>query len=93
MKYLVEDNGLSLNDCVKTLVFITDFNDYAAINEAYKKYFTSDFPPRSCVAVASLPKNAKFEIEAIFLKQWASLFNFHLFKNNLTHNYYSSELI
>lgn len=43
-------------------------NDFAAINEVYKTFFTTDFPARSCVEVARLPKDVMLEIEAIAMK-------------------------
>lgn len=54
-----------LNRVVKTLVFLSDMNDFAAVNEVYAQYFSGDFPARSCVEVARLPKDAKVEIEVI----------------------------
>lgn len=60
--------GLSLADVVKTTVFVKDLNDFAAVNDVYKNYFTKyagRFPARSCVEVARLPKDARIEIEAI----------------------------
>lgn len=50
---------------VKTTVFIKDMNDFAKINEIYAKYFTGDYPARSCVEVARLPKDVLIEMEAI----------------------------
>lgn len=57
--------GTSFDKVVKTTVFIKDMNDFGAINEVYKKYFTADFPARSCVEVARLPKDVLIEIECI----------------------------
>jgi len=57
--------GASYPDVVKTTVFLTDINDFAAVNEVYKRFFTEKYPARSAVAVAALPKGAKVEIEAI----------------------------
>lgn len=53
---------------VKTTVFIKDMNDFGKVNEIYAKYFTGDYPARSCVEVARLPKDVLIEIEAIALK-------------------------
>ncbi len=64
---LLESCGSSLDKVVKTTVFIKDMNDFAALNEVYATYFTKDFPARSCVEVASLPKDVLVEIEAIAL--------------------------
>ena len=56
--------GMGFGDVVKTTVFLADMGDFAAFNEVYAKYFTSK-PARSCVAVKTLPKNVKCEIELI----------------------------
>ena len=66
---LLEAAGSGAEQVVKTTVFIKDMNDFAAINEIYAKYFTTDFPARSCVEVARLPKDVLIEIEAIALKK------------------------
>lgn len=55
----------SLDNVVKTTVFIKNMNDFATINEVYKKYFTKNFPARSCVEVARLPKDVLIEIECV----------------------------
>jgi len=65
---LAQDNGLTLADAIKTTVYLTDMNDFDAVNAVYAKYFTSNFPARTCVQVAGLPKGAKVEVEAIFFK-------------------------
>lgn len=65
LKALVEEAGFTLADVVKTTVFITDINDFAAVNEVYATYFTEPYPTRSCVAVKDLPKGVKLEIECI----------------------------
>ncbi|MCM0648206.1 RidA family protein [Clostridium swellfunianum] len=67
VKAILEEAGSSLDKVVKTLVFIKDMNDFAAMNEVYAKYFTANPPARSCVEVARLPKDAKVEIEVIAL--------------------------
>ena|SRR3712207_1158290 len=61
---VLEANGLSTADVVKTNVFLTSMDDFAAMNEEYAKVFTADFPARSAVAVHQLPIGACFEIEA-----------------------------
>ncbi len=58
-------SGAKLSDVIKTTVFIKDMNHFAAINEVYKKYFTENFPARSCVEVARLPKDVLVEIECV----------------------------
>lgn len=62
---VLEEAGSSIDKVVKTLVFLDDMNDFAAVNEVYGKYFTKPYPARSAVEVAKLPKGAKVEIEAI----------------------------
>ena len=62
---LLEAAGTSMANVIKTTVFIKDMNDFAKVNEIYAKYFTTDFPARSCVEVARLPKDVLIEIEAI----------------------------
>lgn len=65
LKNLIEASGSSMDKVVKTIVFIKDMNDFGKINDIYKDFFTSDFPARSCVEVARLPKDVLIEIEAI----------------------------
>lgn len=56
--------GTGYEHVIKTTCFLSDMNDFAAFNAVYEKYFASK-PARSCVAVKTLPKNVKCEIEAI----------------------------
>ncbi|WP_343210398.1 RidA family protein [Anaerolentibacter hominis] len=65
LKILIEEAGSKLENVVKTTVFIKDMNDFAKINEVYAKYFTDNYPSRSCVEVARLPKDVLIEIEAV----------------------------
>lgn len=65
VKALVEESGTSLDKVVKTVVFIKDMNDFAKVNEIYAKYFTDNYPARSCVEVARLPKDVLMEMEVI----------------------------
>ena len=65
LKNLIEASGSSMDKVVKTTVFIKDMNDFGKMNDIYKDFFTSDFPARSCVEVARLPKDVLIEIEAI----------------------------
>lgn len=62
---ILNDQGLSLDNVVKTTVFLTDLSDFAGMNEVYAGFFTVDFPARSTVQVAGLPKGAKVEIEIV----------------------------
>lgn len=68
LENLLVESGTSLDKVVKTTVFIKEMNDFSKINEVYAKYFTKDFPARSCVEVARLPKDVLIEIEAIAIK-------------------------
>ena len=68
LKNLIEASGSSCDKVVKTTVFIKDMNQFSIINDIYKEYFNKDFPARSCVEVARLPKDVMLEIEAIALK-------------------------
>lgn len=68
LKALVEEAGSSMDKVVKTTVFIKDMNDFGKINEVYANYFTGNYPARSCVEVARLPKDVLIEIEAIAIK-------------------------
>jgi len=62
---LLEAAGTTMDKVIKTTVFIKDMNDFAAINEVYKEFFSENFPSRSCVEVARLPKDVKIEVELI----------------------------
>lgn len=57
--------GASYGDVVKTTIFLTDVNDFTAVNAVYARYFGSAAPARSTVAVAALPLGSKLEVEAI----------------------------
>lgn len=65
VKAILDDQKLSFANVVKTTVFLTSLGDFAAMNEVYAKYFTGDFPARSTIQVAALPKGANVEIEVI----------------------------
>ena len=64
VKALLESQGASFTDVVKTTCFLADMGDFAAFNEIYAKYFTGK-PARSCVAVKDLPKGVLCEVETI----------------------------
>ena len=61
---ILEVNGLTYTDVVKTTCFLADMGDFATFNEVYAKYFTGK-PARSCVAVKTLPKNVRCEVEIL----------------------------
>lgn len=62
---LLKAAGTSADQVIKTTVFIKNMDDFGKINEIYATYFTGDYPARSCVEVARLPKDVLIEIEAI----------------------------
>ncbi len=65
IRAILEDQKLSFANVVKSTVFMTTLAEFAGMNEVYAKYFTSDYPARSTVQVAALPKGASVEIEVI----------------------------
>lgn len=64
---VLEAAGTSLNNVVKTTVFLADMNDFAAMNEIYAEFFSENKPARATVQAARLPKDARVEIECIAL--------------------------
>ncbi len=65
IKAILEEAGTSMNNVIKTTVFLDDMNNFSRMNEVYGTYFTENKPARSAVQVARLPKDAKIEIEVI----------------------------
>ena len=65
IKAILEAAGTSLENVVKTVVYIKNMNDFGDVNEVYGEYLKENAPARSCVEVARLPKDALVEIEAI----------------------------
>ena len=65
LRAIVEEAGGTLNDVVKTTVFLTDLQDFKEMNEVYATYFSAPYPARSAVQVAALPLGADIEMEAI----------------------------
>jgi 2-iminobutanoate/2-iminopropanoate deaminase len=65
IKIILQDQKLDFGNVVKTTVFLTDLADFTVMNEVYARYFTADFPARSTVQVAALPRGAKVEIEVV----------------------------
>lgn len=68
VKAILEEAGLTIDNVVKTTVFLADMADFAAMNEVYASQFSGTFPARSAVAVKTLPKNGLVEIEVIAVK-------------------------
>lgn len=66
---ILREAGFEYGDIVKTTVFVTDLNDFATVNAAYQGFFKGDYPARSCVQVAALPKGGLVEIECIAVRR------------------------
>ena len=67
LEAVLEDSGSSLDNVIKTTIFLADMGDFALVNEVYAEAFGSHKPVRSTVAVKTLPKNALVEIDAVAL--------------------------
>ena len=65
---VLNEAGYDYKDIVKTLIFIDNMDDFAAMNAVYAEFFTEEKPARSCVEVAKIPKGALVEIECIAVK-------------------------
>lgn len=65
---ILAENGMSLDDVVKTTVFLSDIDEFGAMNKVYAEYFTEPFPARAAFQVAALPQGAKVEIEVVAVK-------------------------
>jgi 2-iminobutanoate/2-iminopropanoate deaminase len=65
IRLILEDQKLNFGHVVKTTVYLTNLADFAAMNEVYAQHFTADFPARSTVQVAALPRGAAVEIEVV----------------------------
>lgn len=65
MKHILEAEGLKMSQVVKTTVFLADMADFAEMNEVYAEFFSKPFPARSAIAIKTLPKNARVEVECI----------------------------
>src|SRR5689334_8044329 len=65
IKAILDDQKLAFANVVKSTVFMTNLADFAGMNETYAKYFTADFPARSTIQVAALPRGATVEIEVV----------------------------
>ena len=68
IKAILEENGMTMADVVKTTVLLADIGEFGAMNQVYGEFFTAPYPARAAFQVAALPKNAKVEIEAVALK-------------------------
>ena len=68
IKAILAEAGLSIDNVVKTTVFLANMADFTAMNEVYAEAFTAPFPARSAVAVRELPKQVLVEIETIAVR-------------------------
>lgn len=69
LKNILEDNGSSLENVIKTTVYLKDMIDFNSMNEVYNEYFGSSMPARSTVEVSRLPKDVRVEIEVIAFRK------------------------
>jgi 2-iminobutanoate/2-iminopropanoate deaminase len=65
VKAILDDQGLTFANVVKSTVFLTNLEDFIQMNEVYARHFTENYPARSAVQVSGLPKGAKVEIEVL----------------------------
>ncbi len=76
LKNVLEASGASLEDVVKTTVFVADLADFAKVNAIYQEFFGPNFPARSCVQVAALPGGGLVECECIAFKSADETYSF-----------------
>ena len=69
LNHVLKAAGSSLENVVKTTVFLRDINDFARMNEVYAQFFSANFPARSAIQAAALPKGGAVEIEAIAISK------------------------
>ncbi|WP_339162467.1 Rid family detoxifying hydrolase [Siminovitchia sp. FSL W7-1587] len=69
IKNFLNDQGLEMNQVIKTVMYITSMADFQVVNDIYASYFTTHRPARSCLEVSALPKGALIEIEAVVAKE------------------------
>jgi 2-iminobutanoate/2-iminopropanoate deaminase len=65
LQAILQEAKITFNHVVKSTIFLTDMNLFAAVNEVYGSYFSGDYPARETVAVKGLPKNVNVEISMI----------------------------
>ncbi len=68
IRSILAENGMTMDNVVKTTVLMSDLSEFAAMNAVYAEFFTEPFPARAAYQVAGVPKGAKVEIEAIAVK-------------------------
>lgn len=65
LEAVLAEAGLDFGDVVKTTVFLADMDDYGAVNDIYGEHFRAPYPARSAVEAATLPRDARVEIELV----------------------------
>lgn len=65
IRTILGELGLTMDDVLKTTVFLKDLGDFAEVNKMYAEYFAPNYPARSCVEVSKLPMGLAIEIECI----------------------------
>ena len=65
LKNVLAASGATMNDVVKTTIFLKDLGDFEVVNKTYAEYFAEPYPARSTVEVSKLPKGARIEIDLI----------------------------
>ena len=68
LRTIIEEGGFTVDNIVKTTVFLKDLDNFKVVNEIYKEFFNNEFPARSAVEVSRLPLDADIEIEAVCIK-------------------------
>lgn len=69
MKAILEANGMTMGDVVKTTVLLADIGEFGQMNQTYAEFFADPYPARAAFQVAALPKGAKVEIEAVAVRR------------------------
>lgn len=65
LKAIIEASGFTLDDVVKTTIYLVDLGDFGEVNKVYESYFPESFPARATVQVAALPRGAAIQIDAV----------------------------
>jgi 2-iminobutanoate/2-iminopropanoate deaminase len=65
LEAILKEAGMGFENIVKTSIFLSDMNNFAAVNEVYGSYFTANFPARETVEVSRLPKDVNVEISVV----------------------------
>ncbi len=68
LKGILTDAGMDFTNVCKSTIFLTDMDNFVAVNEVYGSYFTGDYPARETVQVSKLPLNVNVEISVIAIK-------------------------